>query len=74
MPGLVSLSESLTLGGVDPVPERRAAAARFGAETVDPDQTDDTAGLLIEMTGGRGPDAVINAVGMEAITLPNPSA
>jgi threonine dehydrogenase-like Zn-dependent dehydrogenase len=52
--------------GVDPVPERRAAAARFGAETVDPIQTDDTAGLLIDMTGGRGPDAIIDAVGMEA--------
>jgi threonine dehydrogenase-like Zn-dependent dehydrogenase len=26
----------------------------------------DTAGVLIEMTGGRGPDAVIDAVGMEA--------
>ena len=52
--------------GVDPVPERRAAAARFGVETVDPDQAGDTASTLIEMTGGRGPDAVINAVGMEA--------
>jgi threonine dehydrogenase-like Zn-dependent dehydrogenase len=52
--------------GVDPVPERRAAAARFGIETVDLDQTADTASLLIEMTGGRGPDAVIDAVGMEA--------
>ena len=52
--------------GVDPVPERRAAAARFGAEPVDPDQTDDTAALLIDMTGGRGPDAIIDAVGMEA--------
>jgi threonine dehydrogenase-like Zn-dependent dehydrogenase len=48
------------------VPERRAAAARFGIEAVDPDQTDDTAAMLIEMTGGRGPDAVIDAVGMEA--------
>ncbi|MGH3151173.1 MAG: zinc-binding dehydrogenase, partial [Streptosporangiaceae bacterium] len=52
--------------GVDPVPERRAAAARFGVEAVDPDQTADTASMLIEMTGGRGPDAVIDAVGMEA--------
>ena len=52
--------------GVDPVPERRAAAARFGVETVDPAETADTAGRLIEMTGGRGPDAVIDAVGMEA--------
>jgi threonine dehydrogenase-like Zn-dependent dehydrogenase len=35
-------------------------------ETVDPSETSDTAGRLIEMTGGRGPDAVIDAVGMEA--------
>jgi threonine dehydrogenase-like Zn-dependent dehydrogenase len=52
--------------GVDPVPERRAAAARFGVETLDPGQVADTAGTLIEMTAGRGPDAVIDAVGMEA--------
>ena len=52
--------------GVDPVPERRAAAERFGAETLDPDAVDDTAAALIELTGGRGPDAVIDAVGMEA--------
>ena len=52
--------------GVDPVAERRAAAARFGIETVDPSQVPDTASALIEMTGGRGPDAVIDAVGMEA--------
>jgi threonine dehydrogenase-like Zn-dependent dehydrogenase len=35
-------------------------------ETLDPDQTADTASVLIEMTGGRGPDSVIDAVGMEA--------
>jgi threonine dehydrogenase-like Zn-dependent dehydrogenase len=52
--------------GVDPVPERRAAAERFGAEVLDPGELDDTASALIEVTGGRGPDAVIDAVGMEA--------
>ncbi len=52
--------------GVDPVPERRAAAERFGAETLDPAALDNTASALIELTGGRGPDAVIDAVGMEA--------
>ena len=41
--------------GVDPVPERRAAAARFGIEAVDLNETADAAGMLIEMTGGRGP-------------------
>jgi len=52
--------------GVDPVPERRAAAAAFGVEVVDLDEVDDTASALIEMVDGRGPDAVIDAVGMEA--------
>ncbi len=52
--------------GVDPVPERRAAAERFGVQTLDPDAVDNTANALIELTGGRGPDAVIDAVGMEA--------
>ena len=52
--------------GVDPVPDRRAAAGRFGAETLDPGADGNTAAALIELTGGRGPDAVIDAVGMEA--------
>jgi threonine dehydrogenase-like Zn-dependent dehydrogenase len=52
--------------GIDPVPERRAAAGRFGVETLDPGQVDDTAGTLIDLVDGRGPDAVIDAVGMEA--------
>ena len=52
--------------GVDPVPERRAAAERFGAATLDPGAVDNTANALIEMAGGRGPDAVIDAVGMKA--------
>jgi threonine dehydrogenase-like Zn-dependent dehydrogenase len=52
--------------GVDPVPGRRAAADRFGVRTLDPGALDDTATALIELTSGRGPDAVIDAVGMEA--------
>jgi threonine dehydrogenase-like Zn-dependent dehydrogenase len=52
--------------GVDRVPERRAAALAFGIEVIDPDELDDIADGLIAMTGGRGPDAVIDAVGMEA--------
>src|ERR1700759_1028916 len=52
--------------GVDPVPERRAAAQRFGGEPLDPAELGSTADARIEMADGRGPDAVIDAVGMEA--------
>lgn len=52
--------------GVDPVPERRAAAARFGVEVLDLNCVNDTASALIDLVDGRGPDAVIDAVGMEA--------
>ena len=52
--------------GVELVAERRAMAARHGIETLDPTGVDDVPAALIEMTGGRGPDSVIDAVGMEA--------
>ena len=52
--------------GVDPVPERRALAARYGAEVLDPADVGDVADALIEMTSGRGPEGVVDAVGMEA--------
>ncbi|WP_309132823.1 zinc-dependent alcohol dehydrogenase [Brevibacterium sp.] len=50
--------------GIDPVPERRAMAARHGAHVFDFD--DDTNDRIREATAGRGPDAVVDAVGMEA--------
>jgi threonine dehydrogenase-like Zn-dependent dehydrogenase len=50
--------------GVEPVPERRAMAARHGVETLD--YSKGIADELREMTAGRGTDAVIDAVGMEA--------
>ena len=49
---------------VDPVPERRAMAERHGIETFD--LTDTIAAELRERTKGRGADAVVDAVGMEA--------
>src|SRR4051812_41192753 len=52
--------------GVDTVPERLALAARYGAEPLDFSEVDDVAASLIELVDGRGPDAVIDAVGMEA--------
>jgi threonine dehydrogenase-like Zn-dependent dehydrogenase len=52
--------------GVDPVPERRARVAARGAEVLDLGSGDDLTATVRELTGGRGPDSVIDAVGMEA--------
>ena len=51
---------------IDRFPYRlRMARDKAGAETINYDHTDVREALL-EMTGGRGPDACIDAVGMEA--------
>jgi threonine dehydrogenase-like Zn-dependent dehydrogenase len=52
--------------GVDNVPERLALAAKYGVETLDYSAVDDVKELVLEITGGRGVDAAIDAVGMEA--------
>ncbi len=52
--------------GVDLVPERLEMARRNGVEVIDLNDHDDLGGELRERTGGRGPDAAIDAVGMEA--------
>jgi threonine dehydrogenase-like Zn-dependent dehydrogenase len=57
--------------GVDLVPERLIMAQAHGTEVLDARDVDDVSETLIEMTGGRGPDAVIDAVGMEAHGNPN---
>jgi len=52
---------------IDNQPERlRMAREKSGAETIDYDEVDSVLETLKEMTGGRGPDACIEAVGMEA--------
>jgi threonine dehydrogenase-like Zn-dependent dehydrogenase len=56
--------------GVDSVPERLEMARRHGIETLDKREVNNVAEALIEMTGGRGPDGVIDAVGMEADDSP----
>jgi len=50
---------------IDTVPERRRMAAAGGAETLD-SMDSDLFSTLRDMTGGLGPDACIDAVGMEA--------
>ena len=52
--------------GVDMVPERLALAQKYGAEVIDFSAVDDMAETLIDAVDGRGPDATIDAVGMEA--------
>jgi threonine dehydrogenase-like Zn-dependent dehydrogenase len=52
--------------GVDLVPDRLDRARAHGVEVLDLTEHDDLAEVVREMTGGRGPDAVIDAVGMEA--------
>lgn len=52
--------------GLDLVPERLEMARRHGIETLDVSQLDDVPGALVDLVDGRGPDAVIDAVGMEA--------
>jgi threonine dehydrogenase-like Zn-dependent dehydrogenase len=51
---------------IDRFPERLELARRAGAEIVDYTREDDLIETLRELTGGRGPDACIDAVGMEA--------
>jgi S-(hydroxymethyl)glutathione dehydrogenase / alcohol dehydrogenase len=51
--------------GIDPLEYRRAIAGRAGgATTIDP-QAEDAVERVRELTGGRGADVVVDAVGME---------
>src|SRR5690242_10759308 len=56
--------------GIDLVSERLALARRFGADTIDVRAIDDVPAALAERTEDRGPDSVIDAVGMEAHGAP----
>ncbi|WP_028637670.1 zinc-dependent alcohol dehydrogenase [Nocardioides sp. URHA0032] len=51
---------------VDQVPERLQRVAERGAEVIDMSEVDDVAERVRELTGGRGADSVVDAVGMEA--------
>ena len=68
--GVLAVKSCFLLGAerviaIDTVPERLELARQAGAETIDfGNQT--VQDELMEMTDGRGPDAVIEAVGMES--------
>jgi threonine dehydrogenase-like Zn-dependent dehydrogenase len=51
---------------IDEVSERLAMAQASGADTLDFSEDDDVIDALKELTGGRGPDHCIDAVGLEA--------
>jgi threonine dehydrogenase-like Zn-dependent dehydrogenase len=56
--------------GVDLVPERLQRARERGVEALDLGEHDDIAATIRDLTAGRGPDSVIDAVGMEAHGAP----
>jgi threonine dehydrogenase-like Zn-dependent dehydrogenase len=69
--GQFAIRSALMLGAakviaIDRFPERLQLAERGGAETLDYSRCDDVVEELKFRTGGRGPDACIDAVGMEA--------
>lgn len=68
--GLFSIKSAFLLGAsrviaIDEVPERLQMARSLGAETLDYSSENPLVELM-DRTGGRGPDACIDAVGLEA--------
>jgi threonine dehydrogenase-like Zn-dependent dehydrogenase len=51
---------------IDRFPVRLRLAAQAGADVINYEETKDLVEVLKELTGGRGPDVCIDAVGMEA--------
>lgn len=70
--GLMAQQSAFLLGAerviaIDRFPERlKMAREHIGSETINYAETPDVLAILNEMTGGRGPDSCIDAVGMEA--------
>jgi threonine dehydrogenase-like Zn-dependent dehydrogenase len=67
MAARIALHRGVRVISVDRVPERLARVAARGAEVINLDEAGHDLGDRVrELTGGRGADAVIDAVGMEA--------
>jgi threonine dehydrogenase-like Zn-dependent dehydrogenase len=69
--GLFAIASAGLLGArrifaVDRVPDRLSVAQMLGAEVINFDE-DDPVAVLKELTGGVGPDRVIDAVGVDAV-------
>ena len=66
MASRVAMERGIRTIVVDRVPERLQRVAGRGAETIDLDAVDDVPEQVRELTGGRGADSVLDAVGLEA--------
>ena len=69
--GQMAIRSAFLLGAerviaIDRFPERLRMAANGGAEIINYMEVDDVLDVIRDMTGGRGPDACIDAVGLEA--------
>ncbi len=66
MSARMAMHRGLRVIGVDLVPERLARAQSRGVEVIDLNAVDNVGNAVRDVTGGRGADSVIDAVGMEA--------
>jgi threonine dehydrogenase-like Zn-dependent dehydrogenase len=66
MASRIALHQGRRVIGVDRVPERLDRARGRGVEVIDLDEVDDVGEEVRSRTQGRGADAVVDAVGMEA--------
>jgi len=69
--GLFAIKSAYLLGAeqviaIDRFPYRLEMARQAGAQTLNYEDVESVSETVIEMTGGRGPDACIDAVGLEA--------
>lgn len=65
MAARIALHRGVRVIGVDLVPERLGRSGSLGVETIDL-RSEDPVAIVLEKTQGRGADAVLEAVGMEA--------
>ncbi len=70
MSARIALHMGIRVIGVDLVPERLGRARQRGVEVLNMEEHEDLPEVIREMTGGRGPDSVIDAVGLEAHGAP----
>ena len=70
MSARIAMHKGIRVIGVDLVPERLERSRQRGVEVLNLEEHDDLPEVIREMTGGRGPDSVIDAVGLEAHGAP----